>query len=100
VAAVVVTNGTQLVVLFDFKNGILGLLSYDFEMKFDLGASGKFVFFFFLVMILGLSVWLGNRRCLVHLLFTILGFIINILHVCAFVADVFDDFAPNLCFLV
>ena len=51
-------------------------------------------------MILGLSVWLGNKRCLVHLLFTILGFIINILHVRAFFADVFDDFAHILCFLV
>jgi hypothetical protein len=41
----------------------LGLLSYDFEMKFDLGASGNlifFFFFFFFLMILGLSVWLGN----------------------------------------
>jgi hypothetical protein len=36
-----------------------GAVSYDFEMKFDLGASGNLIFFFFL-MILGLSVWLGN----------------------------------------
>jgi hypothetical protein len=34
------------------------LLSYDFEMKFDLGASGNLIFFFW--MILGLFVWLGN----------------------------------------
>ena len=38
--------------------------------------------------------------CLVHLLFTILGFFINILHILAFVAFFFDDFAPILCFLV
>jgi hypothetical protein len=34
------------------------LLSYDFEMKFDLGASGKLIFFFSFID--WLSVWLGN----------------------------------------
>jgi uncharacterized membrane protein YqaE (UPF0057 family) len=78
----------------------LGLLSYDFEIKFDLGASGNLIFFFYDFSAVCLAWKLGNGRCLVHLLFTILGFIINILHVCAFVADVFDDFAAILCFLV
>jgi hypothetical protein len=81
----------------------LGLLSYDFEMKFDLGASGNLIFFFFFLDDFGafcLAWKLGNRRCLVYLLFTMLGFIINILHVHAFVANVCDDFAPILCFLV